>query len=132
MSQSLKPILEGHFLEVLHILSQLYTRDANYVWKNNLFIQCNTYTLKERTLHDIRQLMNELSGPHKYYSLSQCPCCDVSASQVEDEAVDLHHVRWFQVALQFVFLRPQKASVWSSCGAAVGQNGFEEEYLSSN
>lgn len=68
---------------------------------------------------------------------SQTPFCKsvspaVASSQAEDEAVDLHHVRRFQKALQFAFSQPHERSARGCCGGAVGENGFEEEYLCSD
>lgn len=53
----------------------------------------------------------------------------VQRSQVGDEAADLHHVRWFQVLLQFAFLQPLKRSVWGRGRSVVRQYGFEEEHF---
>lgn len=56
----------------------------------------------------------------------------VPTSQVQDEALDLHHVGRFQIPLQFIFSQPHERGIRGGGGAAVGQNGFEEEQLYSN
>lgn len=65
-------------------------------------------------------------------SYHQCLYSAFSSSQVENEALDLHHVRGLQVALQLAFLQPQERSVGGCRGPFVGQKGFEEEHLCSN
>lgn len=53
-------------------------------------------------------------------------------SQAEDEGIDLHHVGWFQVLLQFTLLHPEQSRVWIVGWTSVCQDGFEEEHLSSD
>lgn len=51
---------------------------------------------------------------------------------LEEEALNLLHVRWFQVASQFTSLQPQTRLAGVCWGGSIGQNGLEEEHFHSN